>query len=171
MINQLGRNILSLVLIILIQVMILNNLNLGGFINPFIYILFILTLPVEIPNWLLLIIGFVLGLIMDVFLNSLGLHTSATLLIAYLRPYLQAIAPREGYEPNCEPTTSYFGFLWFAKYASVMVIIHHLVLFFVEAFTFSTFFTTLWKVVASSFVTLIAMFIVSMFTIKSKKRF
>ncbi len=172
MINQLGRYILSLVFIILIQVMILNNLNFGGYVNPFIYLLFILILPVEIPNWFLLFLGFFLGIIMDIFLNTLGLHTSATLFISFLRPYyLQAIAPREGYEPNSEPTASHFGFAWFAKYVSIMVVTHHLFLFFVEAFTFSTFFTTIWKVIVSSFTTLIILFIVSMFTRNSKKRF
>ncbi len=172
MINQIGRYILSLVFIMLIQIMILNNLNIGSYINPFLYVLFIIILPVETPNWLLLIIGFFIGLIMDTFLNTPGMHASAMLFMSFIRPhYLQLVSPREGYEPGSEPTASSFGVGWFMKYSLLLVLSHHIFLFFVEAFTFTTFFSTLLKAILSSFSTLFVILIASMFGKQSKKRF
>src|SRR5690554_6639252 len=99
MINYIGKYALSLIAIVLVQVMILNNINLGGFINPYLYVLFILILPIDIPNWFLIFIAFLMGILMDVFLNTVGMHASATVFLGFMRPlYLRYLAPREGYE-------------------------------------------------------------------------
>ncbi len=171
MINQLGRYLLSFIAIILVQVLILNNLNLGGYINPWLYVLFILILPVETPKWLLLVFGFITGLIMDAFLNTIGMHASATVFLAFLRPlFLRFLAPRDGYEPGSLPVPSHFGFGWFLKYAIVSVTTHHLFLFIVEAFTFEHFFVTLWKSILSSLVTLMVIMIAQLFSSREKRR-
>jgi rod shape-determining protein MreD len=171
MINQLGRYLLSFIAIILVQVLVLNNLNLGGNINPWLYVLFILILPVETPNWLLLIIGFFTGLIMDTFLNTIGMHASATVFLSFLRPFiLRLFAPRDGYEPGSLPVPSHFGFGWFLKYAVVSVTAHHLFLFIVEAFTFENIFATLWKTILSSIITLMVIMIAQLFSSREKRR-
>ena len=72
--------------LVLIQVLILNQIQLGGFINPYIYILFVILLPLSAPRYAVMLLGFVLGLTIDVFMNSLGIHAAATVFIAYLRP-------------------------------------------------------------------------------------
>ncbi len=79
------QNILSFVLLVLFQVLALNNIQFLGFINPYIYILFIIALPVKTPRWLSLILAFILGLTLDIFSNTLGMHAFATVLIAFLR--------------------------------------------------------------------------------------
>lgn len=171
MINQLGRYLLSFIAILLVQVLVLNNLNLGGYINPWLYVLFILILPVETPKWLLLVFGFVTGLIMDAFLNTIGMHASATVLLAFLRPlFLRFLAPREGYESGSLPVPSHFGFGWFLKYAVVSVTTHHLFLFIVEAFTLENFFVTLWKSILSSLATLLVIMIAQLFSSREKRR-
>lgn len=171
MINQLGRYLLSFIAILLVQVLILNNLNLGGYINPWLYVLFILILPVETPNWLLLVFGFVTGLIMDAFLNTIGMHASATVFLAFLRPlFLRFLAPRDGFEPGSLPVPSHFGFGWFLKYAIVSVTAHHLFLFIVEAFTLEHFFVTLWKSILSSLATLLVIMIAQLFSSREKRR-
>ena len=76
------QNIFSFIVLILLQVLVLNNVQFLGFLNPYIYILFILSLPVKFPRWITLILGFVLGLIIDVFSNTIGTHAFATVLIA-----------------------------------------------------------------------------------------
>ena len=76
---------LAFVFLILFQVLVLNNLHLSIYLNPYAYILFILILPFETPGWLVLSLGFVLGLIMDAFCNTLGMHSVATVLLAFLR--------------------------------------------------------------------------------------
>lgn len=79
------QNIFSFIVLILLQVLVLNNVQFLGFLNPYIYILFILSLPVKFPRWITLILGFVLGLIIDVFSNTIGTHAFATVLIAFFR--------------------------------------------------------------------------------------
>lgn len=164
MINQWIRYLITFIVLLLIQVLILNNLNLGGYINPYLYILFLLILPVAIPGWVLLILGFFLGLIIDAFLNTPGIHASATVFLAFMRPFfLRYIAPRDGYEPGSLPIPAHFGFMWFFKYAVLGVVSHHLFYFFVEAFTFKDIFSTLGRVVLSSVFTLLFIMIAQLF--------
>lgn len=151
MIKQLVKYIVAFLLLVLIQVLILNNIQLGGFINPYLYVLFILILPFEIPNLLLIIISFILGLSIDIFTNTLGMHIAACVFMAYLRPFvLKILAPRDGYEPETLPLVADYGFSWFLKYAAILIFAHHLFLFFIEVFRFSDLFRTLWRTISSS---------------------
>ena len=152
-------NILQLILrffvLVAIQVLILNNIQLGGIINPYLYVLFLITLPVQTPRVLLLFIGFFLGISIDLFQNSIGIHASACVLIAFIRPFwLKLVAPRDGFEPDESPEIKKFGFRWFLVYASMLVFIHHLVIFNLEIFRLSDFFTTQLRVIYSSLFTL-----------------
>ncbi|MFP4058868.1 MAG: rod shape-determining protein MreD [Bacteroidales bacterium] len=152
MIKVLPRNMLRFVLLVFFQVLVLNNIQLGGYINPYLYILFILLLPFETPPWMLLLTGFLLGLTIDLFVHTPGVHTIATLFMAFSRPYvLDLFAPREGYETGTFPRLYYYGLEWFLKYTLILVFAHHLVLFYVEVFRFSDFFSTFLRVILSTF--------------------
>ena len=146
-----ARNIFRFVVLILFQVLVMDNVMINGYMIPYIYILFILLLPFETPRWIQLLSGFALGLVMDLFSGTLGMHTAASVLVAYIRPYLlNLLASREGYEPETYPRIHYYGFLWFLKYATLMVVIHHLALFYLEVFQMKHFFSTLLRVILSS---------------------
>jgi hypothetical protein len=160
MVSTLTENALRFITLVLFQVLILNHVELGGYLNPFLYVLFILMLPFETPEWLVLLLGFVLGLVVDMFTDTLGMHTSATVFMAFLRKYvLKVIAPRDGYETSFKPTFRQMGFSWFLAYAVILVVAHHLLLFYIEIFRLSDFFFTFVKVVASSVFTLLLVFI------------
>ena len=151
MINHIARNAGRFIILVLFQVLVLNNIQFSGFVNPFMYVLFILLLPFETPRWVLLVSGFLLGLSVDIFSNTLGLHASATLFMAFLRPYvLRVISPRDGYETGTYPRVFYYGITWFLNYAIILVFAHHLFLFYLEVFRFSEFFRTLLRVILSS---------------------
>jgi rod shape-determining protein MreD len=151
MIDILQRYIIRFILIFLAQVLIFNNIEIGGYLNPYIYILFIILLPFETPAWITLLLAFILGLLIDSFSETLGMHTSATVFAAFLRPYiLSYFAPRDGYESGSYPLVSYYGLPWFIKYASIMVLSHHLFYFYVEMFKFQDFFATLLRVLLST---------------------
>jgi len=79
-------NIARFILLLLLQVLVFNNMNLGGYLTPAIYVLFILLLPQSINKSMLLILGFGTGLTIDLFLNTPGLHAGATVLMAFARP-------------------------------------------------------------------------------------
>lgn len=155
---------IQFILLVLFQALILNNIQFSGFINPYLYILFILWLPIETPKFLLLALSFLMGLSIDTFSDTLGMHTSASLFLAFCRPYiLQFISPREGYEPNQNPTIKELGRSWFLLYAILMTIPHHLFLFFVEVFRFSEFWSTIGRSLASSVFTILLILIVQLF--------
>jgi rod shape-determining protein MreD len=151
MIKSFGKYIIRFIVLVLIQVLIFNNIQLSGFIIPCFYVLFILLLPFDTPKWALPLIGFLLGLSIDLFTQTPGIHASATVLMAFVRPFiLNAIAPREGYEPGSYPTLNYFGLEWFFKYSAILIGIHHFFLFYVEIFRISDFFSTLLRALLSS---------------------
>ncbi len=151
MIKLLPRNILRFFALVIIQVLVFNNLEINGYINPYIYILFILLLPFETPHFMILISGFLLGIFVDIFSETLGLHTLATVFMAYIRPYvLSSFAPRDGYGLGSFPRVHYYGWPWFIKYTSILTLAHHLVLFYAESFTFEDFFGNLYRTILSS---------------------
>jgi len=151
MINSILRFGLIFILLILLQVLLFNNIQFSGYVNPYVYILFILILPVEIPSWLLLLLSFATGLIVDFFSGSPGLHTSATVLAGFARPYiLRIVSPRDGYEAGAEPSMLIYGFRWFATYTLFIVLIHHMALFYLEVFRLADFFRTLLRVILST---------------------
>ena len=118
-----ARNIFRFFVVVLFQVLVMDNVMINGYMNPYIYLLFILLLPFETPRWLLLLSGFALGLTMDLFTGTLGMHTAATVLAAFVRPYLlNLLASRDGYEPETFPRIHYYGFLWFLKYTLLLVL-------------------------------------------------
>lgn len=148
--------IVRFIILILLQVLLLNNIQLNGYINPYLYVLFIIVLPFETPGWLGLILAFAMGISVDLFSHTPGVHASATVFMMAIRPViLEVFAPREGYEANSEPRIQYYGFSWFIKYAFMMVFAHHLFLFYIEVFKFSDFFGTLLRVILSTIFTVI----------------
>ncbi len=167
MIKSLPRNIFLFLVLILIQILIFDNIQLSGFIIPYIYVLFILLLPFDTPGWLLLMVGFILGFSIDIFADTLGMHTIATTLMAFSRPFvLDIIAPREGYEAGTKPRVAYFGLSWFFKYSAILIFIHNFVLFYIEIFRFGGFFSTLFRVILSTIITLLVIILSQFFVFR-----
>lgn len=170
MASEILKNIGRFIFLVLLQGLILNEVNLWqGMAIPYLYILFLLMLPLETPRWLELLIGLALGLTIDMFTNTLGIHASACVLLAYIRPlYLKGIAPRDGYEYGQRASIQDFGLTWFIKYAAVLILIHHLWLFFVEVYSFKGFFNTFLRVILSSLFTLL-LAVISQYFIMNKR--
>lgn len=152
------QNIFRFILLVLIQVLVLNNIQFLGYINPYLYILFILALPVQMPRWLTLILAFILGLTIDIFSNTPGTHAFATVLIAFLRNGI--IKLFTSIEEGNSPTPSFytFGVSAYIKYVVLLVFIHHTTLFVLEAFSFANLWILLAKIILSSLVTLLLIF-------------
>jgi rod shape-determining protein MreD len=154
MIRGFGKYLLYFVVLILAQLLIFNNIQLSGYINPYIYVLFILLLPFTVSKVVLLFSAFFIGLTIDLFLGTPGVHSTATVLMAFARPsVLLLFSPREGYQSGTYPRLTQFGMEWFIKYTVILVLIHHLALFYLEVFSFSHFFSTLLRALLSSILT------------------
>lgn len=150
------RYILLFILSVLLQTLLFDRIYFTGYINVFIYILFILLLPTEANKFMVLFLAFLLGFSIDIFNSTPGIHASATVLAAYMRPlFLRIYSPRDGYDSNKAPGIKNNGLFWFIKYSISMILVHHFFLFFIEAFTFNSFFITLTKVILSSIFSLI----------------
>jgi rod shape-determining protein MreD len=164
MINKVLRFILFFVLLLLLQILLFDNVQFSGYVNPYIYLMFILLLPVEIPSWLLLLLSFFTGMIMDSFSGSPGMHTFATVLAGFVRPgILRIISPRDGYETGSNPSMEMYGFRFFLTYTLLVVLIHHTALFYVEVFRFADFFRTFLRVLLSSLFSIIFILLIEFY--------
>jgi len=138
------------VVLVLVQVLVFNQVQFSGFVNPYVYVLFVMLLPLSTPRYVVLFSGFFIGLAVDVFSNSPGMHAAATVVIAYIRPFVvRSISSREE-DRNDYPGMKQNKFSWFLYYTAIMVFFHHLVLFYLEYLTFTHFFSTLLKIIVSS---------------------
>jgi len=155
---------------VLVQVLLLRNLVLFNSAFCFLYIAFILLLPIELNTLVLMVIGFVMGFTIDIFYDSMGLHAMATVLVAYLRNYWMAtITPQGGYDSSSSATISSNGLQWFIVYALPLVFMHHLVLFFVEASGFALFWFTMLKIVASLMFTMTVVILLQYLSPRSRR--
>jgi len=155
MISIVIANGIRFLALMVIQVFLLDHLDLyDGMVVPYLYILFLFMLPFDIEHSFLMVIGFITGLIMDIFSNTPGMHTSACVLICFIRPYfLQWISPREGYEFGLIPRIQHMGVPWFITYIGVLILVHHTWLFFVEVYMLDRFLETFARVLFSGIFT------------------
>jgi rod shape-determining protein MreD len=149
-------NLWRFIVFVALQILVLNNIQFLGILNPYLYIYIILVLPVDFQPNGGLILGFILGLTIDIFCQTLGMHAIATTFAAYCRPYvLRYMAPRDGYEFSRVPGIKQMSWLWFITYSSILIFLHHFVLFFVEMFRISGLWFTVGKSFGSAALTLL----------------
>jgi rod shape-determining protein MreD len=151
------------------QVFILNHINLSVLFNPMIYPLFIMLLPFETPYWVVVLLGFLIGLSVDFFSGSFGLNASAGALIGFLRPsLLNFVAPPDGYDIG-ELSLSRMGLKWFLSYTIIVILIHHCYFFIIQTFSFSQFFALIARILLSSALSCLLIIIVEFLFTKRKK--
>jgi hypothetical protein len=146
--------IISFFLYVLFQVLLLKNFILFDTAFCFLYVAFILLLPLEMGPMILMIVAFATGFTIDLFYDSIGINAAASVFIAFLRPYwLNIITPRGGYEEIVIPNLKTMDFGWFFTYSLPLIFIFNFVLFYLEAGGFHLFFYTLTKVFFSTLLT------------------
>lgn len=165
-------NILRFIILVPLQVLILDNINFLGGVNPYLYVMFILLLPFETPKWLLLILSFTIGLTVDVFSGTPGMHAAASVLMAYLRPVvIRSIHSKKEFEHGMQPGIKDLGIRWFFIYVLILVFVHHVSLFLIESFRFSGIIYTISRASLSTIFTVVLIVITQfIFTTPSKRR-
>lgn len=163
--RKLIGNIARFILLVLAQIFIFNKIQVSGYINPQVYVLFILMLPFEISGFWLLTLAFITGLSIDFFQHTPGMHAAATVTLAFLRPgIIRLVGKKDDIEPWQYPNVRDAGHVWFLAYTLILVFLHHLFLFFLEVFRLAEFFQTLLKVaINTALTTLIIMVIQYLF--------
>jgi cell shape-determining protein MreD len=138
---------------------------------PYLYVLFILLLPFETPNWLLFFLSFLIGITVDLFNDTLGLHAAACTILALVRIlFITITVQKDNYDSDPEPSLSVMGFRWFFFYALLLTLIHHFFLLNFEVFKFSKIPSTLSRVILSSLLTLILIFMSELLFFGKKQR-
>ncbi|GAA3647797.1 rod shape-determining protein MreD [Flavivirga jejuensis] len=166
--NLFSVNSIRFIVLILIQVLVFNNINFLGYINPYPYILFIALFPIKNNRAIIILSSFLLGLTIDMFLDSGGIHAAACVFIAYVRPIILKFSFGMIYEHH----TIKFSTVEFGSkltYVILLVILHHIILFSLEIFNFSKIILVLQKTLFSSmFTILLSMIITIIFSQKPK---
>ena len=147
--------------VLIIQVLLLKNVQIPVFdrytLTIIIYPMMIIFLPLETRRVLVIVGAFFVGLVIDLFYDTLGIHTAALVLTGFLRtPILQFIEPRQGYRNGIALSGRNYGFTWVAVYTAIMLLIHILTFFSIDAFTFVFFL----KIIASTVLTFLASYII-----------
>ena len=161
-------NSIRFIVFLSLQVLIFNNINLFGYINPYPYILFIILYPVNSNKSVLLLGSFFLGLFLDMFCNSGGIHTTAAITLAYLRPTLFKFSFGLSYEYQTvkiadKMSPERITLLLLA------IVVHHFIVFYLEYFRLGLIFTILTRTLASTLFTF-AICLLIVFLIKPNRR-
>jgi len=158
----------SLLILLLLQVTVLNHFTILGIATSYLYILYIITLPFDIPKGLLYTLAFITGLSVDIFCNTPGMHLLSTLLLAGFRhPVLLLFFAKE--ELESYPPSAYSLGLWrFMRYALTLALAHHFTLFLLESFTLFNLGQIILKTISSVLFT--SFFIFCIETIKIARR-
>lgn len=145
------------------QVLIVGQLSLFGLGWCFLYLGFVLFLPLRTPIALQLLLGFGMGLAMDISYDTGGLHAAAAVLLAYLRPWvLRLLTPRDGYDAQDTVNVHQMGWQWFMVYLLLLVGLHHIAYFFLELGSFQHPLITLGRVGMSILFTSTALLIIQL---------
>ena len=146
------RYIFYFILTVAAQILVFNGIHLFGYTNPYIYIIFILTLPLATSRTNLLMIAFLMGFLIDIFENTGGVHAAATVFLAYCRPFILSIAGARIRDEERDKLNK-LSFPSRLLYFFVGILIHHTVLFFAEAFGFTYLTSTLLRILYSTLFT------------------
>jgi rod shape-determining protein MreD len=164
-------NLIRFVVLVLLQVFLLKNISLYNLSVPYLYILFILLLPFETPNLLLFVLSFLLGLTIDAFYDTPGLHAASCVVMAFVRVlFISITVQKDGFDNEPEPTLGNMGFRWFFTYAAILILFHHFFLFNLEVFRFKEIVYTLLRFISSSVFTLFLILISSFLFYRRKER-
>jgi hypothetical protein len=153
-----------------LQILLLRNLVLFDTAFCFLYIGFLLFLPIQMPKVMLLVLAFACGITVDIFYDTIGINAAAAVLLAYLRPYvLLVLTPRDDYEKSDSVNVHLMGWRWFSVYALFLIFVHHLTLFFLELGSFRTVGFTLVKVVVSTIFTFLVLVIIQLLFFSARR--
>lgn len=166
--NKLVLHIIRFFFLVLAQVLVFNNLNFLGFINPMVYILFFYWYPVKENMSILLVASFFLGLTIDFFSDTMAIHTAACLTVAYLRSGMMRFCFGVNYDfQNFKMTST--TTLQQVTFLALLILFHHLIFFSLEIFSFNNLLLILKKVlIVGSASLLLCLLIKSLFSIQKK---
>lgn len=169
--NRLIINILRFIGLLLLQVLIVDNIRLGYYVHPYVYVIFIFLLPFNTPKWQLLLSGFTMGFAVDLFCGTPGLNAAASVFMAFIRPFIiNAMTRRKDINEDDEPSFNNMGMLRFMIYATLLLIAHNIVLFLLETFSIRLFGIVIIQTLISVISSLLLIFLILLIFRKNHKK-
>ncbi|MCC8408732.1 rod shape-determining protein MreD [Mucilaginibacter sp. UR6-1] len=163
-------NFIRFVVLVFIQAFLLKNVTVYDLAVPYPYILFVMLLPFETPNIVLFPLAFLMGLSIDAFYDTPGLHAAATVLLAMVRVlFISITVQKDSFDNEPEPTLGSMGFRWFFTYSAILTLVHHFFLFNLEVFRLSEMEYTLSRFLMSSVFTILLMLITGLLFFRKKR--
>jgi hypothetical protein len=149
-----GNRILLLavgfVFYLILQVVFLKNVVVFGTAFCFLYVLFILLLPIEIKTIPIMLVAFAMGIGVDIFYDTIGIHTASLVGMAFLRnTWLKTLTPTGGYDENLNPSLLNMGLGWYVSYSLPLILVHHTLFFFIESLGTNLFLPVVQKIIGS----------------------
>lgn len=167
--NVILKHSIRFVLFLLLQVLVLNQVEVGQGIQLMVYPLFVFLLPVELNVISLMLLSFFFGISIDAMSDTYGLHASSLLVFAFLRPMVFALfAPRDGYDPLTETTLFTMGTAWFLKTFGILILAHHFWYFLLEMFKWNEVLFILQKTALSAPLTLLLCLLIQYLFLQKK---
>ena len=170
--NTFFRYLLWLLFFVLLQELVFEQIPLGTYVCPMVYVLFILMLPVGYSPVSVLLWAFFLGICVDTFSHGImGTHTISIVAMAYVRPFfLKLVTSKEDRENMTQLQAIHtMGARYFVTYASLAVVLHHTIYFLIDTFSFFNITHTLLLIALSSLLSITLVFILSSLTVPRRK--
>ncbi len=172
--------VVNFAVIMLIQIFLLNDIVIKSAVTifgipafiPLLYPLILLLLPVNTPHWLSMLLGFVVGLTMDMFSNTPGMHASACVLLGYVRPFLLNLFFQQHIKElgDTVPTLFRMGFRSFLLYILFALIIHHFYFYIIQVWSFKNVLLILLKTLLSTILSMILIILAQLIFSKKEVR-
>lgn len=169
MINNIIRSLTYFIVFVLLQILVLNNIHFLRMATPFLYLYFIIKLPVATSRMQVIFLSFITGLIIDAFTNTPGMHAAACTFAGFVRDPLINLFIGKDLPDGIFPSYRSFGYGGFIKYTLSFVIIHHTALFLIESLTlFDPLFLVI-RIFASVLMTTLLISVVEAFNLETQK--
>lgn len=159
------KSVIRAVVVILLQGLVFRRIGFRvgdfNFVHLFIYPIIILLLPIRTPRIIQILIAFLVGMLVDSFYGSYGIHTSALLFTTYIRDVvIKFLEPHNGYTVSDSPTLKIMGFSWSLSYMSILMFIHLFFYFSVEAFSYTFIFEIMMNTIFSFIASILLLIVV-----------
>ena len=149
------RQIVQLVVVVLLQVLLFDHLQIAGWGLPMVYVLFLMNLPVQVPRWAEMLIGAIVGLVFDVWHSSLGVNVAACVAFCYLRPIILGNLIQDLERVKGEVCSASIGSIEYVKCMSILTVVHHLLVFSLESWSWHNWWIVLLQTLLSSVLTIL----------------
>ena len=140
--------ILWLLLAVVLQVLLFNHLPIFGGV-ALVYVIALLKAPVEINRVVQIVMGFLVGFVVDIFCNTPGMHALTAVSVMALRDVILHLYNDDPEFKNGLVSMQQIGLSAYARFSLSIIVLHCILLYIIESFTLFNFPVLLAKIIIS----------------------